>query len=75
MALVHVRQGLQERAAAGGAAVTLPHHAERHLLAVDRQVQEQRLLGAEPPELAHDAAVRAGGGRALHGRSAPENLT
>ncbi len=47
---------------AGGTAVALPHHAERDLLGVDRQVQAQWLLGAESPELPHDAVVQAGGG-------------
>jgi hypothetical protein len=67
MALVHVGQGLEERAAPGGTAVALPQHAERDLLAVDRQVQEQRLLGAEPLKLAYDATALAGGGCAPEG--------
>jgi hypothetical protein len=40
MALVHLGQRLEDRAAAAGTAVALQQHTERDLLAVDRQVQE-----------------------------------
>jgi hypothetical protein len=59
---VHGRQRLEEGAATSAAAVPLAYDAQGNLLAVDRQIQKQGMLRAEPLEFARHPTAEARSG-------------